>query len=364
MTEGEGQPIIDWGKVFQLLDADLEGLIARASDPARIVDRLTHRIAGTITRLEDGISAARARTASIPDEIDQQQRVATKCVTIAARSEGQGRPDLQQAALARKAECEARVSALAAESEALAAEVTRAEEALGRLRAKEADAAARRSGLAAPAAAEEVVELDELIAEPAVVGVGVGSAAVSAAPTARVEPAAPAPATGPASEAAAPSDEELERQMAELMASMGVSATPTVEPSSDSGDDFLADIPELVEIGNDELPDGITLEDLDKEFEKPAGVPATAPQPASAGLPAAAPIAQPPASPEPEPAKKKAKPKRERKAKPKREKKAKPKKPARGGQRSRHRLFFWILILLLLAAVGLVGVHLFWFPVY
>jgi|GEM_PF-3400977 len=254
---------MEWRRVETLLDADLDRLVERASDANAALSALVDKIRAEVHSVEVSQAALRDRIDEIPAKIEAERSLAAKCDAIIAKAEGEGRGDLAAAARAKKGNAEASAAALEAELVDADADLTRADEVIPRLNQKISEIEARRDQLGV---ADTLPAMDVPDAAPSV-----ASAPAVAAPK-------------PAAEAGGEAD--LDAEFAALMAGMDdlEDDAPTAAAADDDDDLDLA-LPDLVEVRDDELPEGADPEDegpidfsaLDALAAKEAGKPAPAP---------------------------------------------------------------------------------------
>ncbi len=314
---------MDKDLIQKLLDANLDHLASRASNPRATLGALAEKIAGAIDDVEARMVETDMRAMELPALIDEGGEKLKKLDAIVEKAKNDGRPDLEQAAAARKQSQEAAIAALKDEEASLDAQRSDLEALLGKLQMKQVDV----DGAIASAPSEPVgvrppsegLDLDAL--RPAAPAPALRTAATPApkpaagsklgpppgpampAPAAPAPKPAPAPAAAPAKPAAPPAKpaggaakggDDLDDAFAALLAAENLSldeielpkksakrALPL--PDSDDG------IPDLVMVSDTELPDDATDEDRAPIPTVPAkGAAAPRPgQPKAAAPPAA-----------------------------------------------------------------------------
>jgi hypothetical protein len=292
---------MDAGQIQKLLDANVEQLASRTANPRATLSALGQKIAAAITHVEGRLGEVDNRAIELPALMDAENEKLKKLDAVIAKAENDQRPDLKQAAMARKAGIAQQLEALVAEGERLDTDSADLQTQLEQLQSKQVDidaAIAAAPADAAPAPA----------ATPAPAAAPAPKAAATAFPTPPPRAAAAAPAAAPKA-AAAPAKkggDSLDDEFAALFAAENISldqielpkkkAKPVV-PDSDFS------IPDLVTVSENELPDDATDEDRAPIPTVPAkgaakGAPAAKAAPAAAakGAPAAAAKAAPAAA--------------------------------------------------------------------
>jgi hypothetical protein len=271
---------MDKDLIQKLLDANLEHLAARAANPRATLGALAQKIVGAIEDVEARIVETDMRATDLPALIDEGAEKLKKLDAIVEKARNDARPDLEQAALARKATQADAVAALKAEEASLDALRVELEELVGKLQMKQIDldgaiasAPSEPVGVRPPA---EDLDLDAL-APRAAPAPSVAPAPVSklaSAPLPKAAPvAAPKPAPAPVAAAQRPAPapkpkggDDLDDAFAALLAAENLSldeielpkkSTKKALPLPDSDDG----IPDLVMVSDNELPDDATDED-------------------------------------------------------------------------------------------------------
>ena len=297
---------MEWNRVETLLNADIDKVASKASNGGAALAALASRIRGEVGSVEAALNALSERLDALPVQLGDARALAARCDAIIAKAEGEGRDDLAAAATARKEKALSDAARFEAELAGGETELERLEDALTRLEEKAADVDLRLGGSG--------VDLD--------LG-GAGFADTLPAmetldrPPRDTDPASPSAlrATNPAATAvkapAAAGGDDLDAQFAELLAGMGDLDDPppgAAASAPDDDDDDLA-LPDLVDVGDDELPEGadpdakgpIDFSALDALAAKGSGGPAPkgkAAPPAVKGkaIPAVKGAAKPPAT--------------------------------------------------------------------
>ena len=266
---------MEWNRVETLLNADIDKVASKASNGSAALAALAHKIRAEVGSVEAALGALSERLDALPVQISDARTLAARCDAIIAKAESDGRADLGAAATARKAKALENAATFEAELANGETELERLEDALTRLEEKAADVDVRLGGAGV---ADTLPAMDALDRPPR-----------------DTDPATPAAlrATLPANTApaAAGGAEDLDAQFAELLAGMGdlEDAAPAA-PDDDDDDDDLG-LPDLVDVGDDELPEGadpdakgpIDFSSLDALAAKESGKPAPK---GKAGLPA------------------------------------------------------------------------------
>lgn len=295
------QPAVDWERIDSLIAARPDAVMRSSERGEDLLNALAEQVTDAVERLRAKELGASGEFAELDSQRATQERLAARCDRIIAKAVGDGRADLEAAARGRKAGHEEKAAGLRAAMDARADEQGRITKAISKLEAKTAaierareagsgpDSDANVGGdtavdLVMPATPEPLgvsdddllASLDTLMAEteaaPAPVAPG-GPAAAPAplsaedaeaedpleAAAARVAAAAAAPAAGSAGAEA----DDLDAEFAKLMASQGESTSEPAPVEATEGDDdidaILSSLPEMVAVGDDELPEGVEL---------------------------------------------------------------------------------------------------------
>lgn len=277
---------MDWTLIRSLLDANLDQVLAKATDPAATLTALSRKISAASEMVEAHLASMSQREQELPGLIGQEEAALAKVDAVIAKAKQEGRADLLAAATARHAKNQETLSALAAELSQLEGERTRAEDALAKLEDRKADVESR---------GETGVSNDDF-----------DFAALDGGPKAAPAPVAkPAPVVAPAKPAATPAASSapakkaaggsLDDEFASLMSDLNVNLDEVELPKKKGlpakvADDDLG-IPDLVDVKDNELPEG-EEDDLPplkgEKYNIPKGPAKGAAPPAKGGAAAAA----------------------------------------------------------------------------
>jgi len=219
---------MDWNRAETLLTADLERIASRATSPGAALAAMEEKVIAEITEVEAFLSRAEDRIAALPGLVEAEHGMAVRCDAVIAKAEADGREDLKSAAEARKGRHESQAAVLEAELDQLEGDLPRAADLLKRLEARR----------------EEIA------------GQGLVQGEREASPRAEEPAAAP--------ESAA-EEEALDEEFAALLAAMDEAPSPAPAPAPEAvaSDDILADLPDLADVPEGELPEGDEDLDLD-----------------------------------------------------------------------------------------------------
>ena len=235
---------MDWNRVETLLNADVDKLAVKTSNAGAALTALAKKIRSESEGVEADLQALQVRLDELPVKLRDAQGVVARCDAIVVKARGDGREDLAAAALARRAKAASDAATMQNELDAGDAELTRMDDALTQLGKKAADVEARLAELGLSDGLPDMAGLDDLPTGPA------------APPSKPAAPAASA-AAKPAAPAAAKPGDDLDAQFADLLAGMGEApAAPAKKPVGPTMDDDDLGLPDLVEVGDGELPEG------------------------------------------------------------------------------------------------------------
>lgn len=269
---------MEWNRVETLLNADIDKVASKASNGSAALAALAHKIRAEVGSVEAALGALSERLDALPVQIGDARTLAARCDAIIAKAESDGRADLAAAATARKAKALENAATFEAELANGETELERLEDALTRLEEKAADVDVRLggAGVADTLPAMEALDRSPRDTDPAT------PAALRATLPATATPTAPTSGGGA---------EDLDAQFAELLAGMGDLEDAAPDAPDDDDDDDDLGLPDLVDVGDDELPEGadpdakgpIDFSSLDALAAKESGKPAVK---GKAGLPA------------------------------------------------------------------------------
>ena len=136
-------------RLTDIVNANLNALLDRAENPQRMIRLIIQEMEDTLVEVRSATVQVIADRAGIGREIAQARREAQDWTGKAEIALERGREDLARGALAAKVRAEARVSALAEQLDVIEADIAKANEDIGRLTTKLADAKAREQALIA-----------------------------------------------------------------------------------------------------------------------------------------------------------------------------------------------------------------------
>lgn len=242
---------MDDKNIQSLISADVASVLQRASDPRAAGEALVAKLAAAIEKLTSQMEAAGIALEELPPKIAAARQTVEKCEVIIKKAEADGRAELAAAARSRQGAAAAQLDDLGATLDQAGDVVDHGGDLLEQLEAKRDEASAQLEALGPaprPAAAPSP-------------GPARPPEAAPAGPSAAASPAA----AGASSPAPAKSGDALDDEFAALMAEMGetlpVAKRPSGPTMADDDDDFA--IPDLIEVGSDELPEGEELPPLE-----------------------------------------------------------------------------------------------------
>jgi len=286
---------MDWTQTKNIAEANLDTIVAKASNPKVALTALEQKITAEVAKVEAHLLSLDGRVLALPGLLDEADKMVMKVDAVIAKAKGEGRADLAAAAAQRRQKHLTDRAALQAELDNVENVENEANDWLSKLQDKLAEVEARIR--VTPDRAPAPAPAPQAAAKPA-----------APAPQAAAKPAAPAPqaAAKPAPKPAASGKKDaLDDEFAALLTEMDVDLSkvelpnkkklPAKLPDSDDG------IPDLVTVRDDELPEGEELPPL----EQPKGKGAPQKGGAAASKPTAAPTkpAAAPAKAAPVPAK-------------------------------------------------------------
>jgi len=285
---------MDWTQTKNVAEANLDTIVGKASNPKVALTALEKKITAEVDKVEAHLAALDGRVNALPGLLDEADRQVAKVDVIVAKAKTDGRADLVAAAGQKRQKTLQDRAVLEAELNGIEGAMGEADDWVTKLQDKLVEVQTRINRTPdtgpAPVAA----------AAPVAAKAGGSPAAVAA------KPAAAKPAAKPAGKGDA-----LDDEFASLLSEMDVDLSkvelpkrknaPVVLPDSDDG------IPDLVTVGDGELPDGEEVPPLEYPKGKgptkggaaapPAKAPAAAPAKPSTAVPAKAPAAVPAKAP-------------------------------------------------------------------
>lgn len=272
---------MDWTQTKNIAEANLDTIVAKASNPKVALTALEQKITAEVGKVEAHLLTLDERVMALPALLDEADKLVIKVDAVIAKAKAEGRADLAAAAGQRRQKHLAERAALENELNSVEQVENDANEWLSKLQDKLAEVEARIRVTPDKAPAVKAAPAAPQPAAPA-------------AATASKPAAAPTPKPPTAKPAAGGKKDALDDEFASLLSELDVDLSkvelpkrklPAKLPDSDDG------IPDLVTVAEDELPEGEELPPLEQPKGKgapPKGAPAPA---AGKGAPSPAKVA-------------------------------------------------------------------------
>jgi hypothetical protein len=260
---------MDDAQIRKLLDADLVNRAARAANPRATLTALGQKIEAALTEVDRQLTDTDLRAMELPGQLDAELQKLGKLDAVIAKARQDGRADLEQAAVGRKASLAARIAELEAEGGKVDARATTLQELRELLEARQVELASAIAAAppdarpATPASPPAGLRLTP-VTPPAVAAASQPPSPKATPATAPVSPT-PKPAAGGAPATSGKKD-ALEDAFAALLAETNTTLDEVKLPPRKNAPQALAasddlGIPDLVTVSADELPDDATDED-------------------------------------------------------------------------------------------------------
>ncbi len=237
-------------QIRKLLEADLAALASKAQNPRATLQALSQKVEAAIAEVDRQLTELDLKAMELPAQLDAELQKLGKLDAVIAKARQDARPDLEQAATARKTAQAAKVAELEAETGRVDARSTELQTLREQLEARQVELST------AIAAAPPDAKVPAVTPTPA--ASPVAATTVTPVPVAKAAPAATRPAAG--------KPDPTEDEFAALFASMNMTLddvklppkknAPAPLPSTDD-----LGIPDLVSVSADELPEDATDED-------------------------------------------------------------------------------------------------------